>query len=154
MAGTDGNGAGRFLRIEDKLDRLGDSLSEFRVETGSRLTHLETQADAAAKAADVARDVGAGVAEATATFREETDSRLTHIEAQADAAAKIAVVARDVAKDAADAAAKTADTARDVAKDAADLAAKGRSFLWYRLGILLSFAVGSAALVLRLCGVG
>ena len=115
MAGTDGNGAGRFLRIEDKLDRLGDSLSEFRVETGSRLTHLETQADAAAK---------------------------------------IAVVARDVAKDAADAAAKTADTARDVAKDAADLAAKGRSFLWYRLGILLSFAVGSAALVLRLCGVG
>ena len=45
------NGAGRFLRIEDKLDDLGDSLGAFREDTVTRLTRLETQAEENARAA-------------------------------------------------------------------------------------------------------
>ena len=53
--GEQPNGSsGRFLRIEDKLDDLGDSLSAFREDTGKRLTRLETQAENNAVAATAA----------------------------------------------------------------------------------------------------
>ena len=44
-----GGSAGRFLRIEQKLDRLVESLEDFRVDTVTRLTRLETQASASEK---------------------------------------------------------------------------------------------------------
>ena len=53
------NGAGRFLRIEDKLDDLGDSLSAFREDTVTRLTRLETQAEENARSAVKAATVTA-----------------------------------------------------------------------------------------------
>ena len=45
------NGTGRFLRIEDKIDDLSDSLGAFREDTVGRLTRLETQAEENARAA-------------------------------------------------------------------------------------------------------
>jgi len=45
------NGTGRFLRIEDKIDDLSDSLGAFREDTVTRLTRLETQAEENARSA-------------------------------------------------------------------------------------------------------
>ena len=62
--GEQPNGSsGRFLRIEDKLDDLGDSLSAFRVDTATRLARLETQAeDNAVAAVKVAATTAASIA--------------------------------------------------------------------------------------------
>jgi len=63
-----GNSAGRFLRIEDKIDRLVDSLGEFREDTGTRLTRLETQAEENARAALKAASATAATVAARSFF--------------------------------------------------------------------------------------